>query len=87
MQMGTIKSSKDQSLATRVSNPSKWKKKAKDSKHQEKKKQEKPKSLDGGPNPSKDKDTEKQEKTKCTYYHKGWHPKSACMNKTLDMMA
>ena len=38
-------------------------------------------------NPSKDKDKKKKEKKKCTYYHKGWHPKSACMNKTIDMIA
>ena len=38
VQIGTIKSSKDQALFARVSNPSKGKKKLKDSKHQEKKK-------------------------------------------------
>ena len=53
---------------------------------QEKKKQEKPKSSYGVLNPSKDKDKKKQEKTKCTYCHKGWHPESAFMNKTINMM-
>jgi hypothetical protein len=24
---------------------------------------------------------------KCTYYHKGFHPKSACMQKQIDQMA
>ena len=38
VQMGTIKSSKDQALSTKISNPSKGKKKAKDSKQQDKKK-------------------------------------------------
>ena len=38
VQMGTIKSTKDQALAAGVSNPTKGKKKARDSKQQEKKK-------------------------------------------------
>ena len=42
--------------------------------------------LDGDLNPCKDKDKKNQEKTKCTYYHKGWHPYSACMKNTIDMM-
>ena len=86
VQMGTIKSTKDQALATRVLIPAKGKKKAKDSKQQEKKKQEKPKSSDGGSNPSKDKG-KKQEKKKCMYCHKGWNPESAFMKKTNEMMA
>ena len=60
---GTIKSSKDESLSVRVLNPSKGNMKAIYLEHQEKK-QEKSKSLDGGLNPSKDKDKKKQEKTK-----------------------
>ena len=87
VQMCTIKSTKDQALTAGVSNPAKGKKKARDSKQQEKKKQEKPKSLDGVSNPTKEKEKKKQEKTKCTYCHKGWHPESACMKKTIDMMA
>ena len=47
VQMGTIKSSKYQALFARVLNPSKGNNKAKDSKQQDKKKQERPKSLDG----------------------------------------
>ena len=86
-QKGTIKSSKDQDLAVGVSNPSKGRKKYKDSKYPEKKKQDRPKSSDGGSNPCKDKDKKKQEKTKCTYCHKGWHLKSACMKNTIEMMA
>ena len=46
VQMGTIKSTKDQSLAAGVSNKSKGNNKAKDSKQQEKKKQEKTKCTD-----------------------------------------
>ena len=61
--MGTIKYTKDESLATGVSNQYKGKKKAKDLKQQEKKKQENPKSSDGGSNPSNDKG-KTQEKTK-----------------------
>ena len=38
-------------------------------------------------NPSKDKEKKKQEKKKCTYCQKGWNPESACINKTIDMMA
>ena len=85
--MGTIKSTKDKSLATRASNQAKGNKKAKDSKYQEKNKQENPKYLDRVLNPSKDKEKKKKENTKCTYCHKGWHPKSSCMKKTIDMMA
>ena len=74
VKMGTIKSSKHQSLVTGVSNPTKGNKKSIDSKQQEKKKQEKPKSSNGGSNPTKGKDKKKQEKTKCNYFHKGFHP-------------
>ena len=86
VQMGTIKSNKDRALAARVLNPSKGKKKAKDSRKQDKKKQDRPKFPDGGSNPCKDKDKKNKEKTKCTYRHKGWHPESACMKQTIDMM-
>ena len=55
VQMGTIKSTKDQALAASVSNQGKGKKKPKDSKHQEKKKEENPKYYDGDLNPRKDK--------------------------------
>ena len=87
VQMGTIKSRKDQALAAGVSNPSKGKKKSKYLKQQEKKKQENPKSSDGVSNPSKDKDKKKQEKKKCTYCHKGWNPESSLINKTIYMMS
>ena len=53
--MGTIKSTKDQSLAACASNQAKEKKKSKDSKQQEK-----PKYSNGVLNPSKDKDKKKQ---------------------------
>ena len=85
--MGTIKSRKDQALAVGVSNPFKGKNKDKDLKHPNKKKQDRPKSSDGGLNPCKDKDMKNKEKTKCTYYHKEWNRKSACMKKSIDMMA
>ena len=64
VQMHTMKSNKDHSIFVGVSNQSNGKKKYKDSKEQEKKKQEKPKSSDEGLNPSKDKEKKKQEKTK-----------------------
>ena len=86
LQMGTIKSTKDQALATVVSNPAKGKKKDKDSKKKEKKKQENNKYSDGVLNPSKDREKKKKEKKKCTYCQKFWNPKSACMNKTFDMV-
>ena len=66
VQMGTIKSTKDQSLSTCFLNQAKGKKKSKDSKHQEKNKQEKPKSSYGGLNPGKDKKKKKQDKKKYT---------------------
>ena len=47
VQMGTIKSTKDQYLVGGFYNQAKGKKKAKYSKQQEKKKQEKPKYFDG----------------------------------------
>ena len=84
--MGTIKSRKYQALATRVLNLSKGKNKAKDSRQQDKKKQDKPKFPNGGSNPYEDNDKKNKDKTKFTYYHKGWHPGSTCMNKTIDMM-
>jgi len=87
VQMGTIKSNKDRALAARVLNPSKGKKKAKDSRQQDKKKQDRPKFPDGGSNPCKEKDKKRKEKNKCTYCHKWWHTESACMKKTVDMMA
>ena len=64
VQMGTIKSTKDQSLSTGFLNQPKCKKKSKYLKQQEKKKQENPKSLDGGLDPNKDREKKKQEKTK-----------------------
>ena len=64
VQMGTIKSTKDQALAAGVSNQAKGKNKTKDSKQQEKKKLEKPKYSYGGSNTSKEKEKKKQEKTK-----------------------
>ena len=84
--MGTIKSSKYQALVVGVLNPSKGKNKSKDSKQPDKKKQDIPKSSDGGSNPCKDKDKKNKEKTKCTYYHKGCHIESTCMKKTINMM-
>ena len=85
--MGTIKSTNDQVLSSRVSNQYKGKKKSKDLKQQEKKKQDKPKSSNGGSNPSKDKEKKKQEKKICTYCHRGWNPESVCMKITIYMMA
>ena len=38
-------------------------------------------------NPPKDKDKKGKEKTKCTYFHKGWHPERSCMKNTIDTMA
>ena len=71
VKMSTIKSRKYQYIATRVLNPSKGKKKSKDSRQQDKKKKERPKFPDGGSYPCKDKDKKNKEKTKCTYFHKG----------------
>ena len=70
-----------------VSNAFKGKQKANNLKQAEKRKSEKPKSNDGGSNPPKEKDEKGKEKTKCTYCHKGWHPESSCMKKTIDQMA
>ena len=53
---------KDQSLAVGVLNQAKGKKKSKDSKQREKMKQENPKYLDGGLNPSKDKEKKNKDK-------------------------
>ena len=86
VQMGIIKA-KDQALAMGVSNSSKGKSKANNSKLPEKKKPEKLKSSDGGSNPPKEKDKKGKEKTKCTYFHKGWNPESSCMKKSIDQMA
>ena len=72
VQMGTIKTRKYQALVARVLNPSKGKKKSKDSKHPDI-----PKYSNGGSNPCKDKDKNGKEKTKYTYCHKGWNPESA----------
>ena len=55
VQMGTIKSTKDQDLIAGVLNQGNGKKNPKDLKQQEKKKQENPKSSNGGSNPIKDK--------------------------------
>ena len=86
VQIGTIKTSKDQGLAAGFRMHPKGKKKYKDSVKPEKKKQDRPNIPDGGSNPCKDKDKKGKEKTKCTYCHKGWHLESACMKKTIDMM-
>ena len=80
--MGTMKSTKDQPLATGVSNPARGEKKERDSNKQENKKYS-----NGVSNPCKDRVKNKQEKKKCTYCHKIWRPESACMKKTIDMMA
>ena len=85
-QMGTIKP-KDQSLAMGVFNASKGKWKENNSNILEKRKSEKPKSSDGGSNPPKEKEKKGKEKTKWTYFHKGWHPEISCMKKTIDHMA
>ena len=87
VKMGTIKSTKDQALISGASNKAKFKKKSTYLKQQEKKKQGNPKSSNGCLNTSKDKEKKKQEKKKCTYCHKGWNPESACMKKTIDIMA
>ena len=84
--MATIKD-KDQSLAMGVLNASKGKWKEKNSKIPEKRKSEKPKSSDGGSNLPKEKEKKGKEKTKCTYFHKGWNPELSCMKKTIDKMA
>ena len=79
VQMGTI-NTKDQALEVGVSNSSKGNPKSKNSKLPEKKKNpEKPKSSDASSNPSKEKEKKGQEKAKCTYFHKGWHPEISCM--------
>ena len=85
--MGTIKASKDQALAVGVSNASKGKQKENNSKEPQKKKVDRPNNSDGGSNPSKDKEKKGKEKTKCTYFHKGWNRESVCMKNTIDIMA
>ena len=85
VQMGTIKA-KGQALAMVLSNASKVKKKENNSKHPEKRKSEKIKSSDGGSNPPKEKDKQGKEKTKCTYFQKGWNPERSCIKKTIDQM-
>ena len=84
--MGTIKACKDRSLAMGVLNSFKGEQKENNLKQLEKRKPDKPKTTDGGSNTPKDKDKKGKEKTKCTYFHKGWHLESACMKKTIDMM-
>ena len=86
VQMGTIKTWKDQSLDVGVSNASNEKKKSKDSKQPEEKKLDRPKNPDGGLNPCKYKDNKGSDKYKCTYCHKGWNLESSYMNKTIDMI-
>ena len=86
VQMVTIKA-KDQALAMGFLNDSKGKPKPKYLKLLEKKKPQKPKSSDGGLNPPKEKDKRGKEKTKCTYFHKGWNLERSCMKNTIDMMA
>ena len=60
VKIGTIKSSKYQAISAGVSNPSKGKKKSKDSKQPDKKKLDIPKSSYGGSNPCKDKNKKKK---------------------------
>ena len=84
VQMGTIKSTKDQFIVASVLNQGKGNNNPKYSKKQHKKKYENPIFYNGGLNPRKDKG-KKKEKTKCTYCHKGWNPANGCMNKTIDM--
>ena len=86
VQMGTIKA-KGQTLAMGFSNASKGKQKENNSKHPEKRKSEKTKSNDDVSNPPKEKDKKGKEKTKCTYFHKGWNPEISCMKKIIDQMA
>ena len=69
VQMGTIKA-KDQALAMGVSNASKGKQKAKNSKQSDKRKPGKPKTNDGGSNPPKENEKKGKDKNKCTYFHK-----------------
>ena len=54
---------------------------------EKKKNPEKPKSSGASSNTSKNKDKKGKEKEKCTCFHKGWHPESSCMKKTIDTMA
>ena len=70
-----------------VSNASKGNKKENNSKLPEKRKFDKPKSSDGGSDPPKEKENKGKEKTKCTYFHKGWHLESSCVNTNIDHMA
>ena len=82
VQMGTIKT-KDRALEMGVSNSLKGKPKAKKLKLPKKKKPKNPKSNDGGSNPPKEMENRGKEKTKCTYFHKGWNLESSCMKKPL----
>ena len=71
VQMRIVKYTKDQYLTEGVSNQINGMNTPKDSKQQENKKKEKYKYSDASSNPRKDK-WKKQDKTKCSYCHKGW---------------
>ena len=78
--MGTIKSSKDQSLITGDSKvDSKRKKKSKKPPEQKRDKNKSPKEPQGSKK-------NKGEMSKCAYCNKGNHPESSCMKKQIDML-
>ena len=84
--MGTIKPSKDQDLVVgdlRVDSKGKKKdKKPPEKKRDKNKSQEDPQ----GSKKNFHKKKNKGEMSKCAYYSKGYHPKSSCMKKQIDML-
>ena len=81
MQMGVIKTSKDQSLL--VSDSSKAQEKGKSKKKEPKAADSKPKQ---NQKTSEGASVSKKKKKKCPYYMRCFHPKDSCMKKTLNQM-
>ena len=84
--MGTIKPSKDQALVagdSRVDSKGNIKaKKPPQQKRDKNKSQEEPQ----GSKKNFQKNMNKGERRKCAYCSKGYHPKSSCMKKKIDML-
>ena len=82
VQMGVIKTSKNQTLLMLDSNnvQYKGKHKGKEPKATDSKPKDNQRSSEGASGSKKKK---KFEKTRCPYYMRGFHPKSQCMKKTI----
>ena len=83
IQMGVIKTSKDQALLAIESNKAqdKGKSKGKEHKTTDSKPKENHKTSEGASSSNKKKNFKKK---KCPYCIRGFHPKDSCMKKTLD---